>query len=67
MIARLAEEIQRKDISGVIMVTADRTLARAVAEFVNQRNINCQCYPNVTQALKNDRLMLAMMFDPLNW
>ncbi len=67
LIARLAEEIQHRNISDVIMVTADRALARAVSEFVNQRSINCQCYPNVARALMNDRLMHAMMFDPLNW
>ncbi|MDH5931339.1 hypothetical protein [Vibrio splendidus] len=67
LIARLAEEMQHRDIADVIMVTADRALARAVQEYANLCYINCQCYPNVTKALMNDRLLQAMMFDPLNW
>ncbi len=67
LIARLAEVVQHHEIADVIMVTADRALARAVTEFAHLRYLNCQCYPNVAQALMNDRLMQAMMFDPLNW
>ncbi len=60
LIARLTQEIQHRDISDVIMVTADKALARAVQAFVNQHYINCQCYPNVAQELMSDKLMHTM-------
>ncbi|MCE7596358.1 hypothetical protein [Vibrio fluvialis] len=67
MIAQLAAALESRPISDVIIVTQDRPFARAVQEFSNLRRVNCEHYQNIYHALYNDRLLQALLYDPLNW